>query len=78
MTDCGCDKAKAELEEYLHRELSDQDFIDVTEHLATCEDCSHEHLIGLTLTARVQKACREKAPDELRAAVLSQLGSVSA
>ena len=26
MTDCGCDKAKAELEEYLHRELSDEDF----------------------------------------------------
>ena len=25
MTDCGCDKAKAELEEFLHRELSDQD-----------------------------------------------------
>jgi anti-sigma factor (TIGR02949 family) len=75
MTDCGCDKAKAELEEYLHRELSDQDFVDVTEHLATCADCSDEHLIGLTLTAKVQKACREKAPEELRAAVLSSLST---
>ncbi len=73
MTDCGCDKAKAELEEYLHRELSNQDFVDVTDHLATCVDCSDEHLIGITLTARVQKACQEKAPDSLRAAVLSQL-----
>ena len=35
MTDCGCDKAKAELEEYLHRELSDEDFRDVAEHLRT-------------------------------------------
>jgi anti-sigma factor (TIGR02949 family) len=75
MTDCGCDKAKAELEEYLHRELSDQDFVDVTEHLATCADCSDEHLIGLTLTAKVQKACRERAPEGLRAAVLSGLGT---
>ena len=33
MTDCGCEKAKAELEEYLHRELSEQDFQDITEHL---------------------------------------------
>ncbi len=75
MTDCGCDKAKAELEEYLHKELSVQDFTDISDHLATCEDCSDEHLIGITLTAKVQKACQEKAPDELRAAVLSILGS---
>ena len=73
MTDCGCDKAKAELEEYLHRELSDQDFRDVTEHLATCEDCTGEHLVGLTMTARMQKACQEKAPDGLRSAILAQL-----
>ena len=73
MTDCGCDKAKAELEEYLHRELSHQDFRDVTDHLATCSDCSDEHLIGITLTAKVQQACQEKAPADLRQKVLSIL-----
>ncbi len=76
MTDCGCDKAKAELEEYLHRELSEQDFQDVTDHLANCDDCSGEHLVGLALTQKMQKACSEKAPDELRAAILSKLESV--
>jgi anti-sigma factor (TIGR02949 family) len=73
MTDCGCAKAKAELEEYLHRELSDEDFRDITEHLENCDDCTAEHLVGLTLTAKVQKACQEKAPEELRTAILSQL-----
>lgn len=73
MTDCGCDKAKAELEEYLHRELSEQDFRDITEHLENCEDCSAEHLVGLTLTQKMQKACQEKAPEELRAAILARL-----
>jgi anti-sigma factor (TIGR02949 family) len=73
MTDCGCDKAKAELEEYLHREVSDKDFVDISEHLATCTDCSDEHLIGLTLTERVRSACQEKAPDDLRAAVIGRL-----
>jgi anti-sigma factor (TIGR02949 family) len=73
MTDCGCDKAKAELEEYLHRELSQADFADITEHLGNCDDCSAEHLIGLTLSAKVRKACQEKAPDELRSAVLGRL-----
>ncbi|MCU1507794.1 MAG: kgd [Glaciihabitans sp.] len=76
MTDCGCDKAKAELEEYLHREVSDEDFADITDHLATCEDCTSEHLVGLVLTEKVRKACQEKAPDELRVAVLGRLSQL--
>jgi anti-sigma factor (TIGR02949 family) len=77
MTDCGCDKAKAELEEYLHRELSEQDFQDITDHLANCDDCTGEHLVGVTLTLKMQKACQEKAPEELRAAILSRLTDVA-
>lgn len=77
MTDCGCDKAKAELEEYLHRELSDGDFVDITDHLVGCEDCSKEHLIGLKLTEKVQQACQEKAPVELRDQVLLKLRELS-
>ena len=73
MTDCGCDKAKAELEEYLHRELSEEAFSEITEHLSGCVDCSDEHLVGLILTQRVRAACQEKAPDDLRAAVLGRL-----
>ena len=69
MTDCGCDKAKAELEEFLHRELSETDLQDIQEHLDNCEDCSTEHLVGLTLIQKVQRACQEKAPDELRASI---------
>ena len=74
MTDCGCDQAKAELEEYLHHELSAEDAADVAEHMAGCEDCSHEHLVGLTLTEKVRKACQEQAPSDLRERVLSALG----
>jgi anti-sigma factor (TIGR02949 family) len=70
MTDCGCEKAKAELEEYLHREVSESDFDDITEHLAGCSDCSEEHLVGVALTDKVRVACQEKAPDDLRAAVI--------
>jgi anti-sigma factor (TIGR02949 family) len=75
MTDCGCDKAKAELEEYLHRELSIQDAADVAEHMETCEDCSTEHLVGLTLTLKVRQACKETAPAELLEAVKSRLAN---
>ncbi|HEY0261080.1 MAG TPA: zf-HC2 domain-containing protein [Lacisediminihabitans sp.] len=78
MTDCGCEKAKSELEEYLHKELSAQDFTDISEHLATCEDCTAEHLVGITLTKRVQKACRETAPADLRHQVLLRLREMQA
>lgn len=75
MTDCGCEKAKAELEEYLHRELSEQDFRDVSDHLANCDDCSAEHLVGITLTLKMRSACQETAPEELKAAVLAAISS---
>jgi anti-sigma factor (TIGR02949 family) len=78
MTDCGCEKARAELEEYLHRELSDEDFRDVSEHLANCENCSYEHLVGMTLTRKVREVCQEKAPDDLKAAVHARLLALQA
>lgn len=73
MTDCGCDKARAELEEYLHRELAVQDHADVSDHLKNCTDCSEEHLVGLTLMLRVRAACNETAPEELRISVRAML-----
>jgi len=73
MTDCGCDKARAELEEYLHRELDVEDVQMVEEHLANCEDCTDEHLVGLTLTLKVRQACKETAPEQLRTAILTDL-----
>ena len=76
MSDCGCEKAKAELEEYLHRELSIQDAADVAEHMEGCEDCSSEHLVGLALTLKVREACQEKAPEELLEAVRVRLSHV--
>ncbi|EAR24330.1 alpha-ketoglutarate decarboxylase [marine actinobacterium PHSC20C1] len=73
MTDCGCEKAKAELEEYLDRELNEADFQDVSDHLDNCESCSSEHLVALALKLKVKQACRETAPEDLRNAILSKL-----
>ncbi|MBK4347423.1 anti-sigma factor family protein [Lacisediminihabitans changchengi] len=73
MTDCGCDKAKAELEEYLHDELAKADAADIAEHMANCDDCTGEARIGIVLTQAVQRACRETAPADLRDQVLLKL-----
>jgi anti-sigma factor (TIGR02949 family) len=73
MTDCGCDKAKAELEEYLHNELCKEDAADIREHMANCDDCTGEARVGAVLTEAVKRACKETAPEDLRVQVLAQL-----
>jgi mycothiol system anti-sigma-R factor len=76
MTDCGCEKAKAELEEYLHNELRSEDAVDIREHLEHCADCSTEHHVGQTLTEVMQRACKETAPEDLRDQVLLRLRAI--
>jgi anti-sigma factor (TIGR02949 family) len=71
MTDCGCEKALAELEEYLHEELCREDYADIAEHMAGCHDCDGEAKVGIVLTRAVQRACKETAPEELRRQVLA-------
>ena len=73
MTDCGCDKAKAELEEFLRNELAHCSADDIREHMENCVDCSSEAHVAKVLTETVQRACRETAPEELREQVLSLL-----
>jgi anti-sigma factor (TIGR02949 family) len=78
MTDCGCDKAKKDLEEYLHNELDKDDAADIREHLQSCPDCTGEHHIGVVLTEVVQRACKETAPEDLRTQVLLKIRSIQA
>ena len=73
MTDCGCEKAKHDLEEYLHNELDRVEYADITEHMAGCVDCAEEHHIGVVLTDAVRRACQETAPEQLRETVVMQL-----
>jgi anti-sigma factor (TIGR02949 family) len=76
MTDCGCEKAKAELEEYLHNELRGDDAADIREHIANCADCANEAHVGTVLTHVVQRACKETAPEQLRSQVLLRLREI--
>lgn len=73
MNDCGCEKAKAELEEYLRNELTSVDSADIREHMENCADCASEAHVSRVLTEAVQRACKETAPEELRSQVLALL-----
>ena len=76
MTDCGCEKAKAELEEYLHDELRSEDAADIREHMEHCESCRGELRVGVAITEVVQRACRETAPEELRVMVMTRIRDI--
>jgi anti-sigma factor (TIGR02949 family) len=78
MTDCGCEKAKAELEEYLHNELRGEEAADIREHMENCLDCAGEHRVGVVLTEAVRRACKDTAPEELRIQVLGRLRTLTA
>ncbi|MWB99947.1 zf-HC2 domain-containing protein [Agromyces seonyuensis] len=76
MSDCGCEKARAELEEYLHEELGETELSEVREHLETCVDCKHEEIVGRMLTLTVRRACKEVAPERLRVDVIAAIRSI--
>ncbi|SEC02666.1 mycothiol system anti-sigma-R factor [Paramicrobacterium humi] len=78
MTDCGCEKARRDLEEYLRNEICQTDTADIRAHLAECAECTKEALLARTLTEVVQRACRETAPEELRVQVIARLRSATA
>ncbi|MDQ4215445.1 mycothiol system anti-sigma-R factor [Microbacterium capsulatum] len=78
MTDCGCAKARQDLEEYLRNEMCKTEHSDIREHLEHCPSCAEEALIATTLTEVVSRACKETAPEALRDQVLARLRAVQA
>ena len=78
MTDCGCDQARRDLEEYLRDEVCKTQHSDIQEHLEHCPSCRDEALVARTLTDVVARACKETAPEVLRDQVLAQLRSAQA
>ena len=73
MADCGCEKAKKDLEEYLHNELCSEEASDIREHIENCVDCTTDERLQVVLREAVQRACDETAPDELRLQVMARL-----
>ena len=78
MTDCGCEKARRDLEEFLRHEVCKTEQADIAEHLAHCAECSDEALVARTLTEVVARACKETAPEQLRDQVMASLRAVQA
>lgn len=78
MNDCGCEKARRDLEEFLRNEVCHTDHTDIREHIESCPECQAEALVSRTLTEVVARACKESAPEDLRIQVLARIRAVQA
>ena len=81
MSDCGCDKARADLEAFVRGELDccKTAHTEIREHIESCAECQDEETVARTLTTAVHRACAdEAAPDDLRARVIATLRDVQA
>ena len=76
MTDCGCEKTRKDLEEYLRNEVCKTEQADIREHLEGCPGCRDEALVSRTLTEVLARSCKEAAPEQLREMVLTRLNQV--
>lgn len=78
MTDCGCEKARRDLEEYLRDEVCKTEHADIRAHIENCPSCRDEVLVARTLTDVIARACKEEAPEVLRDQVLARLREAQA
>jgi anti-sigma factor (TIGR02949 family) len=68
-----CAQAVAQLEEFLDAELDEERRDLIRVHLASCEHCLHEYDVVDHVKALVKRSCGERAPEELRVRIRSQL-----
>lgn len=73
MSGCGCEHARANLEELIRGELAESDCQPIREHLEGCDECRSEQQVFETLTVAVRRACEGPAPASLRETIIASL-----
>jgi anti-sigma factor (TIGR02949 family) len=69
-----CQNCKQALHPYMDRELSDEDIVQVRQHLDACPGCLHLFEFEAAVRRLVRVRCREQlAPDALRARIAACL-----
>ncbi|MBP2436906.1 anti-sigma factor family protein [Microbacterium amylolyticum] len=76
MSDCGCEKTRADLEAFVRGEIAccQTAYAEIREHIETCPSCQDEATVARTLTVAVQRACQEETvPADLKSQVIAKL-----
>lgn len=73
MSGCGCEHARANLEELIRGELRETDCQPIRAHLETCDECRDEQQVFENLTVAVRRACEGPAPASLRETIVASM-----
>ncbi len=61
MSDCGCDKARQDLEEYLRNEVCKTEHTEIREHLDNCPSCRDQAPVATPRTEATARAGKAAA-----------------
>ena len=77
-TPCSCAEAFEHLQNYLDRELSQEDIVSLEAHLATCEGCAGAYKFEENMLKCVRaKVQATKLPDGLATRILNAIDTTS-
>lgn len=66
-----------QLYQYLDGALTPEDLEAVRAHVSECPDCHHQQELEMLIRTAVRRSCQEKAPEQLRATIMTRISQVS-
>ena len=68
-----CEETKRQVHEYLHNELSEQEIVDITAHVANCESCEGDYNFEHAFNNVIKQSCDEAPPAELAQRIIDRI-----
>jgi mycothiol system anti-sigma-R factor len=78
MPEFDCQETKRHVHEYLHNELSEQELVEITAHLANCDSCESDYDLENTINGVIEQHCSEVPPQELADSIMNRIRSIQA
>lgn len=71
------DASLERLYQYLDGALTPEELDQVRTHVDECSDCRHQQELEQFIRSAVRRSCQEKAPEQLRATILTRITQIS-
>ncbi|MEY4293382.1 MAG: hypothetical protein RIR29_32 [Actinomycetota bacterium] len=78
MPEFDCQETKRHVHEYLHNELSEQELVEITAHLANCDSCESDYDLENTINGVIEQHCSEVPPQQLADTIMGRIRAIQA
>ena len=78
MPEFDCQETKRHVHEYLHNELSEQELVEITAHLANCDSCESDYDLENTINGVIEQHCSEVPPQQLADTIMNRIRAIQA